>query len=55
MLGGFTIATGYGDIDISDPDECRAVAAVVRALLERRLVDIDNLQHPDGEPDDADR
>ena len=37
MLGGFTIATSYGDIDISNPDECRDVAAVVRALLERRL------------------
>lgn len=37
MLGGFTIATSYGDIDISDPDECRAVAEVVRAVLEQRL------------------
>lgn len=37
MLGGFTIATGYGDIDICDPDECRAVAEVVRAVLEQRL------------------
>lgn len=37
MLGGFTIATSYGDIDISDPDECRAVADVVRAVLEQRL------------------
>lgn len=37
MLGGFTIATSYGDIDISDPDECRAVAEVVRTLLEHRL------------------
>ena len=37
MLGGFTIATSYGDIDICDPDECQAVATVVRALLEQRL------------------
>lgn len=37
MLGGFSIGTSYGDIDISDADECRAVAAVVRALLEQRL------------------
>ncbi len=39
MLGGFTIPTSYGDIYISDPDECGAVAAVVKALLERRLDD----------------
>lgn len=37
MLGGFSIATSYGDIDISDPDVCRDVAAVVKTLLERRL------------------
>lgn len=37
MLGGFTIAASYGDIDISDPDECRAVADAVRTLLEQRL------------------
>ncbi len=37
MQSGFTISTNYGDIEITDPDECRAVADVVRAVLEQRL------------------
>ena len=53
MLGGFTIATSYGDIDISEPDECRAVAEVVRAVLEKRLAGIEAERQEDG--DDADR
>lgn len=48
MLGGFTIGTSYGDIDISDPDECRDVAAAVKALLERRL---DEQQEDGGDAD----
>lgn len=48
MLGGFTIATRYGDIDISEPDECQAVAALVRALLEKRLANLERRQQEGG-------
>ncbi|MGL4860363.1 MAG: hypothetical protein ACRC5A_11655 [Enterobacteriaceae bacterium] len=38
MVRGFTISTTYGDIDITEPDDAEKIAALVKGLLERRLL-----------------